>query len=594
MTWLRSGIVAVGVLLLTALLPAQRTAPRVWATHDGTKVMRDGPPHPDRAGNAVWNGTEIRLVAARNEIVAFQIIVEASDAIGALTATLPSLTHASGKPVLRYAPPAPDPTQYVDRPIQLFSQHYLDVRRRTRASWVFRPDGPAAPTTALGWTPVQLVPENARPARGGFPLVVRAGERQGLWVEVYVDRHLAAGEYRGVVTIDADGQHTRLPIALDVVDVDLPDSTMPAMVYYERNQTDLYHGRNMDAAYHRFARRNRVEFTHAYGEATAREASARFDGRAFTAAEGYAGPGAGSGYRILPRTFYGPGREFDTAQDAQAAVERWTDFLRTFAPRALTFVYLPDEPAAAQFPRVLAVGSNVRDASRRLGSPVKTFVTHGYATEIADAVDIWAAVPAHFDVARAKTERAAGKQSWFYNGGRPQMGAIVIDAPATDARVVGWAAFRHGVDGYFYWHANHWRHNSQKKLGDRNQNVWREPITFDNRSEGKMDNGFINGDGVLVYPGEDVLHPDEDRGIAGPISTIQMANLRRGLQDHALLTLARQRGVDQAVADALDAVVPRVLSDADRTVGFAEDGNEWERARQRLLRAVATTGQARE
>ena len=86
-----------------------------------------------------------------------------------------------------------------------------------------------------------------------------------------------------------------------------------------------------------------------------------------------------------------------------------------------------------------------------------------------------------------------------------------------------------------------------------------------------------------------MLHPEEDRGIAGPVSTIQMANLRRGLQDHALLTLARQRGANQAVADALDAVIPRVLSEAGQTVGFSEDGNAWERTRQQLLRAVAGT-----
>lgn len=577
---------AIGLLLLAAQLPAQRAVPRVWATHDGTRVMRDGPAHPDRDGNAVWNGHEIRLLAARNEIVAFQVIVEANDAISALSAALPLFTHASGEPVLRYAAPAPDPTQYVDRPIQLFSQHYLDVRQRTRASWVFAPDGPAAPTTPLGWTPVQLVPENARAGRGGFPLQVRAGERQGIWIEVSVGPDLSAGEYRGVVTVDADGQRTRLPVMLEVLDVTLPDATLPAMVYYERSQTDLYHGRNMDPAYHRFARRHRVEFTHAYDEASAREAAARFDGRAFTRAEAYTGPGEGRGYQIIPRTFYGPGRDFDTPEGARDAVERWSAFIRGLAPRALTFVYLPDEPRPAQFPRVNAVGRSVRDAARNLGSPVKTLVTHGYSAEIADAVDIWAAVPAHYDATRARTERAAGKQSWFYNGGRPQMGAIVIDAPATDSRVVGWAAFRHDVDGYFYWHANHWRHNGQKKLGDRNQDVWREPITFDNRSEGKMDNGFINGDGVLVYPGEDVLHPDEDRGIAGPVSSIQMANLRRGLQDHALLTLARQRGAQGAVAEALDATVPRVLSDAGRTIGFAEDGNVWERARQRLLRAV--------
>jgi hypothetical protein len=38
---------------------------------------------------------------------------------------------------------------------------------------------------------------------------------------------------------------------------------------------------------------------------------------------------------------------------------------------------------------------------------------------------------------------------------------------------------------------------------------------------------------------------------------------------------------------ALDAVVPKVLSDAGARVGFSEDGNEWERVRQSLLRALA-------
>src|SRR5690606_30088651 len=177
-----------------------------------------------------------------------------------------------------------------------FSQHYMDVQRRSRASWVFDPDGPAAPTTPLGWTPVQLVPENARAGRGGFPLRVREGQRQGIWIEVAVGRDIVAGDYRGVVTVDVDRQQRQLPVVLQVLDVTLPDATLPAMVYYERSQTDLYHGRNMDPAYHRFARRHRVEFTHAYDEASARAASTRFDGRAFTRAEGYAGPGEGSGY----------------------------------------------------------------------------------------------------------------------------------------------------------------------------------------------------------------------------------------------------------------------------------------------------------
>ena len=134
----------------------------------------------------------------------------------------------------------------------------------------------------------------------------------------------------------------------------------------------------------------------------------------------------------------------------------------------------------------------------------------------------------------------------------------------------------------------HWRHNNQKKYGDRNQDIWGNPVTFDNRTEGKDDNGFINGDGVLVYPGEEKLHPEQDRGIAGPISTIQMANLRRGLQDHALLTMARRLGLDREIDVAVNRLVPRVFSDAVSTqIGFSENGNDYEQVRRELLRAIA-------
>jgi hypothetical protein len=119
--------------------------------------------------------------------------------------------------------------------------------------------------------------------------------------------------------------------------------------------------------------------------------------------------------------------------------------------------------------------------------------------------------------------------------------------------------------------------------------VWANPITFDNRGQPKKpveDQGFINGDGVLVYPGEEKLHPEEDRGIAGPIGTVQLANFRRGLQDHQYLSLARRLGLENEVAAALVQVVPRVFSDAGETVGFAETGETFEAARLALAAAI--------
>ena len=584
--WLHVGIALLA--LVAAPDPSDRARFAVWAVHDGVKVKRDDLAHPERLRNAVWDGRTIRLVAARNEVIAFQLIVEAGPSgLDELSVRLPALDRRGGGSI-RYRPPAIDPTDYRHRPIQVFSEHYMPVTRASRATWVFRPESPTAPSDALGWIPVQLVPENATPGRGGFPLRVEANRTQAFWFDIYVSRATAPGSYRGGVEIAARGSGRSIPIELDVLDVQLPDeNTLPAMVFYQGSQPELYHGRNLDPAYHRFAKRHRIEFVHAYDPATARAALGRLTGRDFSPGHGYEGPGEGVPNSIVPRTFYGPGPDFASPGDVWRAADEWMAFLERHLPRARTFLYLPDEPLPPRFPEILALAGRLKSNPGK-GSRLPTLVTRGYTPELAPAIDIWCAGPLHYDIEQAKRERAAGKSYWFYNGGRPAGGALVIDSPATDARVVGWAAFKHDADGYFYWHGVHWRHNNQKQIGDRNQDVWANPVTFDNRTEEKADTGFINGDGVLVYPGEEKLHPHQDRGIAGPVSTIQMANLRRGLQDHAVLSLARRLGLEQEIAAAIDRLVPRVFSDAVQTdIGFSEHGNDYEEARQHLLRAIA-------
>jgi hypothetical protein len=252
---------------------------------------------------------------------------------------------------------------------------------------------------------------------------------------------------------------------------------------------------------------------------------------------------------------------------------------------------MPDEPAPSQFPRIRALAENIH-SSPGPGRALPTFVTHEYVAPLDGAIDIWCSGPRGFQLDAVARERAAGRKYWFYNGIRPWSGAMLIDGPATDGRELPWAAFKHDVDVYFFWHSVHWRHNSQKQ-GDRDQNVWQNPITFDDRGQpGKplIDQGYINGDGVLIYPGEEKLHPEEDRGVPGPVGTIQLANLRRGLQDHQYLTLARKRGLDAVVTEALTAVVPKVFSDAGDRVSFPEHGDPYDKARLALGRAIVAAG----
>src|SRR5437879_201524 len=82
----------------------------------------------------------------------------------------------------------------------------------SHASWVFKPASSAAPRNATGWKPVQIVPENARAGRGGFPLRVEPAQNQAVWIEVYTDRNLPAGIYHGQINVNADGQKEMIPI----------------------------------------------------------------------------------------------------------------------------------------------------------------------------------------------------------------------------------------------------------------------------------------------------------------------------------------------------------------------------------------------
>ncbi len=561
---------------------------QLWAVGDGQKIDRLELNSPFKNSNSVWDGETISIFAARNEIVAFQLIVESDEeGIESVDVSLPELRHEVSGSKIIYSSPNPDPTDYRNQSIQLFSVNYMQVTKPTKASWIYR-SGPSAPADPTGWKPVQLVPENAKAGKGGFPPSVEPSSNQAIWIEVYTGRDRPPGIYRGSLQVTADGQESVLPLELRLFNFNLSDrNTMHAMVYFEGSQPVLYQGHRLDTEYHRFAHRNRIELVHAYSIESATENQQRFLGGDFTGEQSYAGPGEGVGNIIIPDTFYGPGSDYDDRDSAWRTSDEWINFLDANLHEYLTFVYMPDEPDSSQFNRIRNIADNIH-SNPGPGRKLPIFVTLAYTAALDTRIDYWCTGPQGYDIDRALKEREKGHEYWIYNGGRPFAGAVVIDAPATDSRAIIWACFKHGIDLYFYWHSVHWRHNHQMKPGaPRNQDVWGNPITFDTGGS------YANGDGVLIYPGEEVLHPEHDRGIPGPISTIRLANFRRGLQDHQYLVMASRLGLKKLTEEALQEVVPRVFSDTGENIGFAELEETFESARFRLGLAIEEARQLR-
>src|SRR5215203_3834934 len=133
---LTSTLIALLAFLLIGRIVTADGARAIWAVNDGEKIEQDDLNAPQKRGNSVWDGKRIKLFGARNEIIAFQLIVEAdASGIKQLSATLPEFKRKGSRHKILYSPPGTDPSQTVGRPIQLFSVNYLNVTRATGASW---------------------------------------------------------------------------------------------------------------------------------------------------------------------------------------------------------------------------------------------------------------------------------------------------------------------------------------------------------------------------------------------------------------------------------------------------------------------------
>ncbi len=96
--------VALALAMLLHAIDARADVRRIWAVNDGEKVERDARDHPASLHNSAWDGHVVRLSGARNEVVAFQVIVDADDrGIDRLSVRLPQLVSATDRITYRAA-----------------------------------------------------------------------------------------------------------------------------------------------------------------------------------------------------------------------------------------------------------------------------------------------------------------------------------------------------------------------------------------------------------------------------------------------------------------------------------------------------------
>lgn len=564
-------------------------APTVWAIDDGEKLRRDAIDTPFETGrdNPIWvPGSAIKLVAVRNETVAFQIVVEADTAaLDGVTVDLAELVGPGG--AIKNEPGATDITRPAGRRIERFVEHFVEIKRvsgnttKPTESLGWRAGSGPDPSRWVGFVPDALIPVEVAPAWSPYPMRVAPKQNGIVWVDVTVPRGQAPGVYRGDVVVKSSaGPLATLPVELTVHPVVLPDAPAKTMLYYELDSlaSRMGNGPAAETNLWKLLHRHGLSAMHqALSAADLPRKLPALDGSLYTPANGYDGPGEGQGDGVLSLGTYG-----DYGAPTAARLTQVEGVATALAQARLigkldVFVYAADESCASPYGQgwvSLLASSKNADAKN---IPVAWTC---YQNPVAQPVHIPILPGQSYDAKAAQAAKAAGKRVWAYNGVRPHTGTFMIDTEAVSLRVNAWLQGMFDIERWYYWETVYWYDGVNGGQGPVDPFVTAE--NFHNR-----DGDYCNGDGMLLYPGKQVdRFTSHSIGTDALIASIRLKNLRRGVQDAGYMQLAR--AADPARVDSIvRKAIPKALSESSSgQPAWGERGKPFHDARMELLGVV--------
>ncbi len=500
--------------------------------------------------------TGVRLVAARNEFVSFQVGLHGG---------------ASGWSGVQARFTALDgPILIKEADIVLYRETLLPI---TRTSTVY---------TDTGLWPDGLIPdvdETVGEKRRAFPLDVPAHESRALWVDVHVPMDAPPGEYHGTLEVWGNEHGTQVSVSLTVLDVEMPStaSLRTHFILWSPSVCKAYTGErecSSEVLYPLLSSFQRMGLEHRVSISSQFDPEDIPDWATFDA---WWGPFLwGTAPLRLPRArmtslqFLGPQQPERISEfAAQSEARGWLP---------IAFNFVADEPPYfSTFDQVRTRASQ----SRQVAPQLRTLVTSNEqeATHFGtiDHIDILVVAVNFIDGLRAPfvgDQRPRyesflalpNRELWLYQsclshgcGGvipenAPAQGwpSYMIDRPAAKARAMEWVSFLSGATGEHYY-----------QVAQMLSTAWTDQYTYGG-----------NGDGTLFYPGTvSVIGGTTDV----PLPSMRLKQIRLGLQDYEWLKLVSDAG-DPAFARR----VARELIPAAWRV--PDDGRAFERARLRLIR----------
>ena len=603
------GTVALWTALAAGFPHGAGASVSIWAVGDGvrvnpqtgrlfeerTDIQPDYPTGNHRHKNAVWDGAQrtVTLRAARNEFVAFQLVLETVHPVSGVDVTITPLSGPAGAGI-------------EGRHLQIFKAWYVQVRRPST--------GYEASSLGPGWYPDALLPKRGSGLRTGFPFSIPdihnnipEQKNHAVWVDIYVPRQAPAGNYLGRIQVRWNGGESGAAVHLEVWDFALPDRFTLRGDIFNNSLARMPPAQELKyyqlCAQHRFqpgvyAYRPSLKVEGTKVELDWSEYDARLskymDGSAFTEKHNYWGPGYGEPLQHVLLPFDcergenrsrawpaatpagGPTPEFEavwkeTARQVREHFDRDPHWRRV---RKIVFLDGLDESYnEAAYAKMRSYGRLLHEVLGRGWFQYR--IDGGYSREAMESmqgeIDLWVSHTVSYEAAKMEEFRKKGIESWFYGPmvyeQRRNSGCgsnTFTDLDLLTNRAVGWVAWKY-QSGWIEWEFD-WNGYA----------AWYEAENF------KEAHRVYNGSGLLIYRGE-VMGYDQ------PIPSIRLKAQRRGLQDYEYFKmLADKRGKAEA-----DRVVNGVIY--GRPFGPASIGNtrlwknnpeEWEAARLAAARQI--------
>jgi Domain of unknown function (DUF4091) len=597
---------------------------RVWAAGDSLRInpisgrawednpllFADALTGDYKQSNLNWDAGQKRVSirAARNETVAFQIVIEreGSEPLENIAVSVSDWTGPNG-------------ARLPKETVNLFKEWYVNVTKRSAESFSLGP----------GWYPDALIPVTKWTGKL-FPrsyvmpfsipdLMNNLGPQQrnhALWMDLYLPKDRSAappGTYTSKITVSSSGGSTDLTIALQVWDFGLPEENHLAGNIHTDTELNTFTP-ELELRYYQLMRRHRLAMG-VLGYAPDMEVSGTdvkfdwsgydqrlakyLDGSAFTPKYGYNGPGEGIPIEMLVLPFdaypvndyfdsrhhgYPYGKEWKFYRPWPVDMPRegptreygeiWKNAFRGFQShfdahpewnRTKTIVFLLslDESYDEQsVKRIEYFGQLLKDSGAK---HLKYRIDGSYPMDtmerLAKVVDIVILGARAYVPERVRQLRKYGVEDWFYTG----MG--FTDGDPLGCRALGWVSYKYGAASWTIW-----------ELDFNSLRAWQYPGTHQGQ------NGDVqNGMGMLVYRGETM-------GLDEPVASIRLKLLRRGSQDYEYARLLSQLPDGAAQAqEIVNSVVNEPLGKAG-TWGspamWSHNPETWERARYRMAELI--------